>query len=592
MYADMVGYSRLIGLDDQGTLDRFRALRRDVIDPAIAEHGGRLIQTGGDSLLVVFDSIDGAVRCAIKVQREMPTHDADQPSDRTMRFRIGINIGDTIADGTDLHGDAVNIAARLQAKCPPGSICITRGVCDHLQEHLGLEFEELGLLDLKNIARPVEAFVLRSGRDPSSLHNTSVRNVQAPHGRPRLSVLVGPIESQGFPGEEEHLARGITEDVTADLARLAGAFVVGSDREAAVGSSLTHAARQLGINYVVQGSIRKASEHTTIATQLIRADSGAHIWSERFQIGLKELLDTPDEITGRLVRAITTKLVEDLDRQIGSIPHRDWTADDFVIHGRSFLIRPFSQSNRLEALSHFERALTLDEKCVAAKLAVANVLVSNVLDGWSSTPEHDKQRADRLLRGILDDNGEDADARTYMGMLRRLQGRLTDARIELEMAVALAPSNVHAIGQLGITLTFLGEPETAIPLILRCLRLAPHDRNTPTLEATLGLCRILLGEVDKAIVHLRKARLANPQLYYIHAFLAAALALHEETDEAADVLREVVRIRPEFASQSDLQTVLRESSPEYLRLWRSTVYKGLIRAGLPEIVPNFAPLPD
>lgn len=145
-----------------------------------------------------------------------------------------------------------------------------------------------------------------------------------------------------------------------------------------------------------------------------------------------------------------------------------------------------------------------------------------------------------------------------MGALRRVQGRLTDARIELEMAVALAPSNVHAIGQLGITLTFLGEPSAAVPLILRCLRLAPHDRNTPALEAILGLCKILLGEVDEAIVHLRKARLANPKLYYIHVFLAAALALREEFDEATDALREAVRIRPEFASQSDLEAVLRE----------------------------------
>src|SRR5215469_471047 len=181
--------------------------------------------------------------------------------------------------------------------------------------------------------------------------------------------------------------------------------------------------------------------------------------------------------------------------------------------------------------------------------------MGNVLDGWSSDPEQDKARAEELLRRVLDFDNEDADARAYMGTLRRVQGRLTDARIELEMAVALAPNNVQALGQLGITLTFLGQPEMAISLILRCLRLAPHDRNTPILEAILGLCKILLGEVDEAIPYLRKARLANPRLYYIHAFLAAALALREEIDEAADALREAVRVRPEFASQSDLESV-------------------------------------
>ena len=160
VYADMVGYSRLIGLDDLGTLDRLRTLRRNLIDPAIEEHGGRIVQTGGDSLLIVFDSIDGAVRCAVKVQKQVPIQDGDQPPDRAIRFRIGINIGDAIADGTDMHGDAVNVVARLQAECPPGGICVSRSVRDHVHGRLGIAFEELGSLNLKNIARPVEAFVV------------------------------------------------------------------------------------------------------------------------------------------------------------------------------------------------------------------------------------------------------------------------------------------------------------------------------------------------------------------------------------------------------------------------------------------------
>ena len=161
LYADMAGYSRLIGLDDAGTLERLRALRGALIDPAIDEHGGRIVQTGGDSLLVMFDSIDGAVRCAVKLQQQIPIADADQPAERAIRFRVSINIGDAIADGTDLHGDAVNVAARLQAECPPGGICVTRSVRDHVHGRLDLVFEGLGTLNLKNISRPVEAFLLR-----------------------------------------------------------------------------------------------------------------------------------------------------------------------------------------------------------------------------------------------------------------------------------------------------------------------------------------------------------------------------------------------------------------------------------------------
>ena len=191
IYADMVGYSRLIGLDDAGTLSRLRALRRDLIDPAIEEHGGRIVQTGGDSLLIVFDSIDGAVRCAVKVQQQVLIHDGDHPQDRAIRFRVGLNIGDAIPDGTDLHGDAVNIVARLQAECPPGGICVSRSVRDHVHGRLNLEFEELGTLSLKNISRPVEAFVVRLETHPrapsiadgatQALRRDMIKDFEPPH---------------------------------------------------------------------------------------------------------------------------------------------------------------------------------------------------------------------------------------------------------------------------------------------------------------------------------------------------------------------------------------------------------------------------
>src|SRR5271169_6643743 len=193
VYADMVGYSRLIGLDDTGTLERLKALRNTLIDPAIREHGGRVVQTAGDSLLIVFDSIYGAVRCAVKVQQEVPIHDADQPPDRAIRFRVGINIGDAIADGTDLHGDAVNVAARIQAECPPGGICVTRAVRDHVHGRLDLAFEELGTLNLKNIARPVETFVLRP--DAAA---TAPKSVKEPDSRPlpdKPSIAVLPFQN-------------------------------------------------------------------------------------------------------------------------------------------------------------------------------------------------------------------------------------------------------------------------------------------------------------------------------------------------------------------------------------------------------------
>ena len=240
-------------------------LRRDLIDPAIEEHGGRIVQTGGDSLLIVFDSIDGAVRCAVKVQQQVPIHDGDQPPDRAIRFRVGINLGDAIADGTDLHGDAVNVAARLQAECPPGGICVSRSVRDHVHDRLDLAFEELGALNLKNIARPVEAFVLqaRCCRDHAEIGRAVSR---AGHGRSlaaagQASIAVLAFTNMSGDPEQEYFSDGIADDIITELSRSRSLFVIARN------SSFTYkgravdvkqVARELGVRYVLEGSVRRS----------------------------------------------------------------------------------------------------------------------------------------------------------------------------------------------------------------------------------------------------------------------------------------------------------------------------------------------
>ena len=244
----MVGYSRLIGLDDAGTLERLRALRRNLIDPAIEEHGGRIVQTGGDSLLIVFDSIDGAVRCAVKVQQQVPIHDGDQPPDRAIRFRVGINIGDAIADGTDLHGDAVNVAARLQAECPPGGICVSRSVRDHVHGRLNLAFEELGALNLKNIAHPVEAFVVRldaAATTPKSVERSLVQGTGEAlplPGKPSIAVLA--FTNMSGDVDQEYFSDGIAEDIITELSRSRSLFVIARN------SSFTYKGRAVDVKQV------------------------------------------------------------------------------------------------------------------------------------------------------------------------------------------------------------------------------------------------------------------------------------------------------------------------------------------------------
>jgi len=266
VYADMVGYSRLIGLDDIGTLERLRTLRSGLIDPAISEHGGRVVQTGGDSLLIVLDSIDGAVRCSMKIQAQVPDFDGDQPADRAIRFRIGINIGDVIADGTDLHGDGVNVAARLQAACPAGGICVSRVVRDHVHGRLDLVFEALGALALKNIARPVEAFVLR-GREAATATGAVERSFPqgASEAAPLLnkpSIAVLAFTNMSGDPDQEYFSDGVADDIITELSRSRSLFVIARN------SSFTYknravdvkqVARELGVRYVVEGSVRRAA---------------------------------------------------------------------------------------------------------------------------------------------------------------------------------------------------------------------------------------------------------------------------------------------------------------------------------------------
>jgi adenylate cyclase len=310
VYADMVGYSRLIGLDDAGTLQRLRALRREVIDPAIDEHGGRIVQTGGDSLLIVFDSIDGAVRCAVKVQRGVPIHDGDQPSDLAIRFRVGINLGDAIADGTDLHGDVVNVAARLQAECPPGGICVSRSVRDHVRGRLDLAFEELGPLALKNISRPVEAFVVRSAAPTAAVVHGGVEALPLPD-KPSIAVLAFTNMSGDL--DQEYFSDGIADDIIRELSRSRSLFVIARNssftyRGRAV--DVKQVARELGVRYVVEGSVRRSGSRVRVTVQLIDAEAGNHIWAERYDRDVREVFAVQDEISAAVANAILPTISE------------------------------------------------------------------------------------------------------------------------------------------------------------------------------------------------------------------------------------------------------------------------------------------
>jgi adenylate cyclase len=400
----------------------------------------------------------------------------------------------------------------------------------------------------------------------------TMTRTSAADSRRRLSIIVVPFKSLSDDRDSALLADTITEHLTGDLARLPGTVVMA---HAAIGSDSS-------ASHLIEGSVRRTTDQARVNVQLIDQAANTHLWAEWFDVDRTPAADSRDEIAGRLVRILTVKLIEDAYRRIEADPPSEWTSDDLVMRGRALASRPFSEANRGAAMSCFEQALAIEPASIGARVGIAAVLVSNILDGWSHSSEPDIVRAEQLLLEVLRDDAEVPGGRLYLGSLRRLQGRLIDARIELEIAIGLAPNNPVAYNQLGAALVFLGQPEAAIPHIEKSLRLGPHDRCTPLNYYYMGLCHVVLGHTEEAIVWLRKARAGNPRLYYVHMILAAALGLRGELDEAATALRQAIEIQADIGSFSGIRARYKnQACSQFHSLWELTVSPGLRLAGLP-----------
>ena len=449
VYADMVGYSRLIGLDDAGTLERLRTLRGEVINPAIDEHGGKIVQTGGDSLLIVFDSIDGAVRCAVKMQQQVPVYDGDQPPDRVIRFRVGINIGDAIADGTDLHGDAVNVAVRLQAECPPGGICVTRPVRDHVRDRLDLTFKELGVLSLKNIARPVEAFTLRpAGSAVASTTEPPLSNDKRrmPASGEKPSIAVLPFDNLGGDPDQQYFADGLTEDILTALARFNQLTVIARNSTFVYKGQAVRIAdvgRDLNVRYVVEGSVRRSGNRIRVAAQLIEAATSAHLWADRYDRTITDIFELQDEITERIVTTLVSNIERSIIERARRKPPGSLDAYELFLHGREQ--RDTSRyEGMLAAEALFESAVVLDPDFALAHAEIA--YIQYVYVTWRVSPE---RRGALLAKGFtharraLELEASLPLANRVLGNLHLRAREHADAVIWAERAVALNPGEAE-----------------------------------------------------------------------------------------------------------------------------------------------------
>ena len=553
MHADMVGYSRLIGLDDVGTLNRLRAFRRDLIDPAVEEHGGKVVQTGGDSLLVVFDSIDGAVRCAVEVQQKVPIRDGEQPADQAIRFRVGINIGDAIPDGTDLHGDAVNVAARLQAACSPGGICVSRSVRDHVHGRLGLDFTELGPLKLKNIARPVEAFLLRAG--PDGAHSVLASN--AGDSTPislllpdKPSIAVMPFKNLSGDPEQEYFADGVVEEIITALSRIRWLFVIARNSSFTYkGQSIDvrRVGRELGVRYVLEGSVRKSRDQLRISAQLVEAATGNHVYADRYEGAIENLFSLQDRIAEEIAGVMEPTLQRAEIERVRRKPPESLQAYDHYLRGLS-LTDLFTRESVREMADHCSQAIVLDASFAPAYALAARVSIQRKIQGWSEDEAEETATALQLVERGLKADRLDPMMLATAGQCFAWFGRDLAKGIDyIDEALAINPNLAHAFMQSGLLRARAQQVNLAVEHLHRARRLSPRDSRNYAIYHGLAFAYLMQGDIDAALDWARRAAQHNDNYLPAWREYAAAASLSGRLAEAQVAAKRVVTIDSSFS---------------------------------------------
>ena len=586
--ADVAGYSRLIGADEEGTLGRLRSIRAKVIDPIIAEHRGRLVKTTGDGLLVEFGSVVDALRCATEVQRDMAQRNSETAEPERIEYRIGVHQGDIVVEGDDILGDGVNIAARLEGLAAPGGICVSGRVQEDTAGRLGISFEDLGEQVLKNIARMVRVYSISAAALPALPPGMNTSKTANPPlaSPPLLSIVVLPLANLSGHAAQDYFADAITDDLTTDLSRIAESFVIARNSAFTYkGKSVDtkQISRDLGVRYIVQGSVRRTGEHVRVNVQLIEAANGAQLWAERFETTRSDLDEAQEEIVSRLAHTLNRELVV---AEFGHIErqqklHPD--ARDLIMRGWAWWHRPTTTPARQEARRAFEQALAMEPDSIGAKIGLAATVTQIMVEGSSSSFSKDEALAERLFRDVLERDTHHPVARAQMALLRRVQNRLNEAQAEAEMAVALDRNNELALKQLGQIMLFQGDPAAGIPHLEKAVRLNPRGPNLWSIQWPLGQCHLLLGNVDEAIALFRKARAANPNAYYLYLNLSGALGLQGDLDEARSALAEALRLKPEVDSLARYRAATPWiTNTRHWALREKSLNVGLRRAGFRE----------
>ena len=623
--ADVVGYSRLMELDEEGTHARLNVLQRDLFKPKISEHHGRIIKNTGDGALLEFASVVDAVRCAVEIQREMIDRNADFPEDRRIVFRFGINLGDVIVEPGDIHGDGVNVAARLEGLAEPGGVCISGTAHDQVRDRLPYVFTEKGEQTVKNISRPVRVYSLGANAiaalpaSPPSVDNqqssgshwhrgwlaaagmTTVLVVAAGlwlgfkpakesslvGSVPRLSIAVLPFTNLSGDPAQDYLADVITEELTTALSHIKGAFVIARSTAFTYKGKpidVKQIGKELGVRYALEGSAQYSGNKVRVTAQFIDAETGAHLWADQFDADRSNLLEMQDEIVVRLSRALWFQfLAVDIARVNRTRPGNLDAQDLAMRCTADFAAGP---TNWATAFSLCDRALQIDPRNVLALSISAYLIITPVILAQSDDPIEATRRADELVSRAFAVDPHDDLAHVVKAWVLTTQNRQEEAIVEAERSLALNPSNVDAYMVLGVANNLLCRPDRSIEFVDKAIRLSPRDPALGTFYEIKAEAFFIMHQDANTIEWVRRSTATVHQIIdpYAALLLASASALSGQQAEAGDAIKAYLadsRTKSKAISQFQKQQLAMENNPKWLA-YNERFAEGLRKAGLPE----------
>jgi adenylate cyclase len=586
--ADVVGYSRLAGADEDRTLARLRALRSDLIDPTIAVHHGRVVKRTGDGALVEFRSVVDAVRCAIEVQNGMFERNAGVPPDRRIEFRIGIHIGDVVeeSDG-DLMGDGVNIAARLEGVAAPGTICLSDDAYRQVRARLDLSVSDLGHTQLKNIAEPMRVYLLEAGvpakagtvAPQAAPAQPAAASPAAPTKLPeKPSIAVLPFTNMSGDPEQEYFSDGITEDIITDLSKIAGLMVVARNSSFAYKNKspdVRIVGRELGVASVLEGSIRRAGNRVRIAAQLIDAATGGHLWAERYDRDLADIFELQDEVTLQIVEALRVKLRPAEKALLANSRTSNVEAHDCFLRGRELSLGPTNNRDVFERMiAAFTRAIELDPAYAEPYAGLAFAYCLDFQNHWADTPDA-LGLAAHFAAQAIEKGPNEPYVHCVAAIITFWQRDLEAAKAAAEKALSLNPNYALAYGSRGLIELYLGHPLAAIPHIERAMRLDPAF--THQYVHFLGSAYLVAGQSNAAAAAFRERIRLMPKTDLSRAFLASALGHLGESAEAQHVWHELKVINPRYSFEEHLARLPFQNQAD-----GEKIREGLAKAELPD----------